>query len=199
MISTILIHRCKPPVQLYMQSERNVYAHISQSSSGFQIWINVAWLPTSGKAYLHCVTRTRIPTEILTPKSMAILYCTESDPIAQIQIEILILIQTPDHYCTHSWGGYPIGIWVYVQYCKPAMSQFLFCIFTYRMIRHSHYFGRTYQIIRCSEQSFEKKVDRSEDGWSNSFKQPMHNFHRHLVVQVHLFKISNFVVVFFLK
>ena len=50
--------------------------------------------------YLHYRTRTRILTRIMTPNPKATLYYTEAVPIAQIQTQILIWTQIPNHYCT---------------------------------------------------------------------------------------------------
>ena len=50
--------------------------------------------------YLHYRTRTRILTRIMTPNPKATLYHTEAVPIEQIQTQILIWTQIPNHYCT---------------------------------------------------------------------------------------------------
>ena len=48
----------------------------------FQLWLYSPW-PPNVMAYLHCQTRTLIPTRIRTPNRMAILYYTETVSIAQ--------------------------------------------------------------------------------------------------------------------
>ena len=51
--------------------------------------------------YLHCGTRTRIPTRTFTLNWTVTVYCAETVPNAQTETQILILIQTPDRCCTH--------------------------------------------------------------------------------------------------
>ena len=57
-------------------------------------------------AYLHCGTRTQIPTRIQIPNPMAALYYAELVHIAQTQTQIVILTWIPNRYCTHFWGRY---------------------------------------------------------------------------------------------